>query len=284
MNKKFGLGKGINALIEDYTTGSTINDISIGLIKESPFQPRKYYNDESLSELVQSIKENGLIEPLVVRKVNDTYELIAGHRRLRALQILEQVNVPVYIIDASDKQAAQLSIIENVQRKDLNPIDLALSFSVIIDQFNLTHEEIAVSIGKSRVFVTNLLRLLHLDLSTIQDLKEEKISESHGRLLLQIADLKQRESLLAEIHQKDLSVKELEKRISTILHPTEKKSKKLSTFSTYSDFAQKLSTFFHQQVRIKPKKIEILFKDEKELSKIFQQFARLYDDDDLKNN
>ena len=284
MNKKFGLGKGINALIEDYTTGSTINDIAIGLIKESPFQPRKYYNDESLSELVQSIKENELIEPLVVRRVNDTYELIAGHRRLRALQILEQPNVPVYIIEASDKQAAQLSIIENIQRKDLNPIDLALSFSVIIDQFNLTHEEIAVSIGKSRVFVTNLLRLLHLDLSTIQDLKEETISESHGRLLLQITDLKQRESLLAEIHQKNLSVKELEKRISTILHPIEKKSKKLSTLSTYSDFAKKLTTFFHKPVLIKPKKIEILFKDEKELSEIFQQFARLYDDDDLKNN
>ena len=283
MNKKFGLGKGINALIEDYTTGSTINDIAIDLIKESPFQPRKYYNDQSLSELVQSIKENGLIEPLVVRRVDDIYELIAGHRRLRALQILEQPNAPVYIIEASDKQAAQLAIIENVQRKDLNPIDLALSFSVIIDQFNLTHEEIALSIGKSRVFVTNLLRLLHLDLLTIQDLKEEKISESHGRLLLQITDLKQRESLLAEIHQKNLSVKELEKRISTILHPIEKKSKKLSTLSTYLDFEKKLSTLFHKQVRIKPKRIEILFKDEKELSEIFQQFARFYDDDDLKN-
>ncbi|MCE5223981.1 ParB/RepB/Spo0J family partition protein [bacterium] len=284
MNKKFGLGKGINALIEDYTTGSTINDINIELIKESPFQPRKYYNDDSLSELVQSIKENGLIEPLVVRRVENTYEMIAGHRRLRALQILEQPNAPVYIIEASDKQAAQLSIIENVQRKDLNPIDLALSFSAIIDQFNLTHEEIAVSIGKSRVFVTNLLRLLHLDLSTIQELKEEKISESHGRLLLQITDLTQRENLLAEIHQKNLSVKELEKKISTILHPIEKKNKKLSTLSSFSDFEKKLSTLIHKQVRVKPKKIEIPFKDEKELSEIFQQFTRLYDDDDLKTN
>ncbi len=284
MNKKFGLGKGINALIEDYTTGSTINDINIELIKESPFQPRKYYNDDSLSELVQSIKENGLIEPLVVRRVENTYEMIAGHRRLRALQILEQPNAPVYIIEASDKQAAQLSIIENVQRKDLNPIDLALSFSAIIDQFNLTHEEIAVSIGKSRVFVTNLLRLLHLDLSTIQELKEEKISESHGRLLLQITDLTQRESLLAEIHQKNLSVKELEKKISTILHPIEKKNKKLSTLSSFSDFEKKLSTLIHKQVRVKTKKIEIPFKDEKELSEIFQQFTRLYDDDDLKTN
>lgn len=284
MNKKFGLGKGINALIEDYTTGSTINDINISSIKESPYQPRKFYSDDSLLELVNSIKENGLIEPLVVRKVNDVYELIAGHRRLRALQLLEQPNAPVYIIEATDKQAAQLSIIENVQRKDLNPIDLALSFSSIIEQFNMTHEEIAVSIGKSRVFVTNLLRLLHLDLATIQDLKEEKITESHGRLLLQVSDVKQRESLLAEIYQKNLSVKELEKRISTILHPVEKKTRKLSTLSTYPDFEKKLSAVIHKQVRIKPKKIEILYKDEKELSELIQQFARLYDDDDLRIN
>ena len=106
MNKKFGLGKGINALIEDYTTGSTINDVNINSIKESPYQPRKHYTDESLSELMQSIKENGLIEPLVVRKVEEAYELIAGHRRLRALQLLEQPNAPVYIIEATDKQAA----------------------------------------------------------------------------------------------------------------------------------------------------------------------------------
>jgi ParB family chromosome partitioning protein len=283
MNKKFGLGKGINALIEDYTTGSTINDVNINSIKESPYQPRKHYTDESLSELMQSIKENGLIEPLVVRKVEEAYELIAGHRRLRALQLLEQPNAPVYIIEATDKQAAQLSIIENVQRKDLNPIDLALSFSAIIEQFGLTHEDIAISIGKSRVFVTNLLRLLHLDFATIQQLKEETITESHGRLLLQISDLQQREGLLQEILQKKLSVKELEKKISILLQPTDKKQRKLSTLSTMPEMEKKLSTLFHKPVRIKPKKIEIFYKDETEFSEIIQHFTRLYDDDEYKN-
>jgi ParB family chromosome partitioning protein len=276
MNKKFGLGKGINALIEDYTTGSTINDINISLIKDSPYQPRKYYTEESLQELIQSIQENGLIEPLVVRKKENYYELIAGHRRLKALQSLQQPNAPVYIIEASDKQAAQLSIIENIQRKDLNPIDLALSFSAIIEQFNLTHEEIAVSISKSRVFVTNLLRLLHLDLSTIQALKEEKITEGHGRLLLQIPDVHVREDLLGEIIQKSLSVKDLEKKISTLLHPEAKKIKKLSPVSTFSHFEEKLTLLFHKPVRIKPKKIEIVYQDEKELSEIIEQFTRLY--------
>lgn len=276
MNKKFGLGKGINALIEDYTTGSTINDINISLIKDSPYQPRKYYSEDSLQELIQSIRENGLIEPLVVRKKENYYELIAGHRRLKALQTLQQPNAPVYIIEANDKQAAQLSIIENIQRKDLNPIDLALSFSAIIEQFNLTHEEIAVSIGKSRVFVTNLLRLLHLDLSTIQALKEEKITEGHGRLLLQVEDIQSREKLLEEIIQHTLSVKELEKKISTLLQPEVKKQKKISPVSTFSQFEETLTSLFHKPVRIKSKKIEIVFRDKKELLEIIEQFTHLY--------
>lgn len=278
MNKKFGLGKGINALIEDYTTGSTINDINISLIKDSPYQPRKYYSEESLQELVQSIRENGLIEPLVVRKKENFYELIAGHRRLKALQFLQQPNAPVYIIEASDKQAAQLSIIENIQRKDLNPIDLALSFSAIIEQFNLTHEEIAVSIGKSRVFVTNLLRLLHLDLSTIQALKEEKISEGHGRLLLQVSDVHDREGLLVDIIKNTWSVKELEKKISTLLQPKDKKPRNLSPVSTFSEFEEKLTLLFHKPVRIKPKKIEIVYRDKKELLEIIEQFTLRYHD------
>jgi ParB family chromosome partitioning protein len=278
MNKKFGLGKGIDALLEDYKMNTDSCSVSINLIRESPYQPRKTISEDSLQELIQSIKENGLIEPLVVRKIDQEYELIAGHRRLLALKTLQNEVVPVYIITATDKQAAEFSIIENVQRKDLNPIEIAESMSKIINDYNLTHETIANSIGKSRVYITNILRLLNLDSFSRQCIMDEKISESHGRLLLQIDDEQNRLKLLNEIIQKGLSVRDVE----NLLKKGEKKSKSVEkpSFSEQLKIVeQNFIHFFNKPIHIKKNKIEIVFKDEEDVLVFIQHFQHLYEED-----
>jgi ParB family transcriptional regulator, chromosome partitioning protein len=275
MNKKFGLGKGIDALLEDYKKTTDSCSVQINLIKESPYQPRKTISEDSLQELIQSIKENGLIEPLVVRKVDQEYELIAGHRRLLALKSLKHDLVPIFIISATNKQAAEFSIIENIQRKDLNPIEIAESMSKIIKEFQLTHETIANSIGKSRVYITNILRLLNLDSLTRQYIIDEKISESHGRLLLQISDEEKRIKLLKEIIQKGLSVRDVENKL--------KKGEIKDNVVDKTIFLEHLKQiqkeflhFFHKSIHIKKNKVEIVFKDEEEVLAFIQQFQQLY--------
>lgn len=233
MNKKFGLGKGLDALIQDYSSNASINEISLDLIRESPYQPRFSITEDSISELIASIRENGIIEPLVVRKINDFYELIAGHRRLNALKILHKETAPVYIIDVQDQKAAELTIVENIQRLDLNPVELAKSISQMLQRFQLTHEQVSRVLGKSRVYITNTLRLLSLDNTTIKALEKQYISEGHGRLLLQISDLSIRSKLLQTITEKQWSVKQLGDYIKRINHNKEKKE--LSGFLSKED-------------------------------------------------
>lgn len=270
MSKKFGLGKGIDSLIKDYKISSNfeISDININEIKESPYQPRKLITEDSIKELVESIKENGLVEPLVVRKKDSYYELIAGHRRLKALQILQKNTAKVYIIEVSDEEAARIALIENIQRKDLNPIELAYSISKIITDFNITHEELAKGLGKSRVYVTNNLRLLTLGEKTINAILEEKITESHGRLLLEIDSNKEREKLLEKIIKRNLTVKELEKNIKKIKDNQNKKSVEINKNEIYKQYESKLKNIFKQPVKIKNKKIEIYYSSEIELNHI----------------
>jgi ParB family chromosome partitioning protein len=278
MNKKFGLGKGIDALLEDYKMNTDSCSVSIDLIKESPYQPRKTISEDSLLELTQSIKQNGLIEPLVVRKINQEYELIAGHRRLLALKSLRINIAPVYIISATNKQAAEFSIIENVQRKDLNPIEIAESMAKIIKEFQLTHETIAASIGKSRVYITNILRLLNLEPVIRELIIEEKLSESHGRLLLQIDDEEKRIKLAHEILQKGLSVRDVENRLKK-RDKKEKKVDKLTLFEHSKELEKIFVHFFNKPIQIKNNKVELLFKDREDVLAFIQQFQHLYKED-----
>lgn len=276
MNKKFGLGKGLDALIQDYSTNASINEISLDLIKESPYQPRFLITEESLSELISSIRENGIIEPLVVRKIDDRYELIAGHRRLSALKFLKKETAPVYIIDVQDQKAAELTIVENIQRVDLNPVELAKSISQMLQRFSLTHEQVSKVLGKSRVYITNILRLLSLDADTIKALETQQISEGHGRLLLQITDISQRTKLLSTILDKQWSVKQLSDYIKKLSETKEKRE--ISVFltkETRKQYEHTMSTFFNTPVKIKGKKIEIVFKEEKEFLGFFNTFNSL---------
>ncbi len=273
MNKKFGLGKGLDALIEDYASTSPLVEVQLEQLKESPYQPRLTISKESLSELIDSIKENGIIEPLVVRKKEHYYELIAGHRRLSALQYLKKPTAPVYILDISDQKAAELTVVENIQRLDLNPVELAHSIQQMIKSFKLTHEQIAKSLGKSRVYITNTLRLLSLDENSIQALKTQHISEGHGRLLLQIPDLGNRNKALQNVITNGWSVKQLSNHVQQLQQPRKiKSSEALFSKKDIKLYETKLSSVFNTLVKIKGKKIELYFKEASLISEFINKF------------
>lgn len=279
MNKrKGGLGKGLGALLEDYKddTSAAIREVQIELIKKSPYQPRVCINPNSIVELAQSIKENGLIEPLVVRFVHSYYELIAGHRRLEALRSCGYTKVPVYVLDISDRQAAQLTIVENIQREDLNPLDLASSLQTLIQEFSITHEECASSIGKSRVYVTNSLRLLQLDEESKRALQNNEIQEGHARLLLSIKEIEDRSRVLSYLIENRLTVKELSQ---YILKTCGKRKQKVVRFPHYKEQERVLHEFLHKPVKVFHNQITIRFKDEEELREIFKHFQLPYKHD-----
>jgi ParB family chromosome partitioning protein len=206
------LGKGISALIPEKESGreDKIIYVQTDQIKPNPFQPREDFDSQSLEELTRSIKEKGVIQPILVRRQGDKYELIAGERRLRASKMLGITEIPVIIKDVEDRDSLELSLIENIQRQGLNPIEEAHAYQYLIDKFQVTQEKISEVLGRARVSVTNTLRLLNLPQEVQQELKKGRISFAHGRALLEIEDVNQQRRLTQEVISKGLSVRELE--------------------------------------------------------------------------
>ena len=206
------LGKGISALIpeREQEVRESIIYAKTSQIKPNPFQPREDFDLQSIEELAQSIKEKGVIQPLLVRRKGDNYELIAGERRLRAANSLNIKEIPIIIKDVTDKDSLELALIENIQRQGLNPIEEAHAYQYLIDKFDVTQEKISEGLGKARTSVTNILRLLKLPQEIQQEIKKGRISFAHGRVLLETEDVNQQRRLAHEIIAKDLSVRELE--------------------------------------------------------------------------
>ncbi len=206
------LGKGISALIpeREVERKNEIIYVQSEQIRPNPFQPREDFNNTSIEELAQSIKEKGVIQPLLVRRQGDLYELIAGERRLRACKMLNIKEIPLIVREAEDRDSLELALIENVQRESLNPIEEAHAFQHLIDKFQVTQEKISEVLGKSRVTVTNTLRLLKLPHEIQHELKKGRISFGHARALLEIEDANQQRRLVQDIISKGLSVRELE--------------------------------------------------------------------------
>jgi ParB family transcriptional regulator, chromosome partitioning protein len=214
------LGKGLGALIPDKVVDSTVRKEEIiyvqsGQIKPNPFQPREDFDQQSIDELAQSIKEKGVIQPLLVRRRGDNYELIAGERRLRAANSLGLNEIPIIVREVSDQDSLELALIENIQREGLNPIEEAHAYQHLIDKFNVTQEKISEVLGKARVSVTNTLRLLKLPHEIQGEMKKGRISFAHGRALLEIEDANQQRSLAQDIISKGLSVREVENLIKS---------------------------------------------------------------------
>ncbi len=225
------LGKGLGALIgervsrpESFYPQIEKEDIvylDVREIEPNPFQPRRDFDSESLEELKTSIKEKGFIQPILVRKKGDSYELIAGERRLKAAKLLGLNKIPSIIREVKDDESLELSLIENLQREDLNPIDQANAYKYLIENFDFSQEKIAKVIGKARATVTNTLRLLNLPKEIQDEIRRRRLSSGHAKVLLEITDLQKQRYLAKEIISKSLSVRELE----SIIHKGLKKKK-----------------------------------------------------------
>ncbi|MGD0336090.1 MAG: ParB/RepB/Spo0J family partition protein [Candidatus Omnitrophota bacterium] len=213
------LGKGLSALIPERESIGTEKEgvlyLPIDQIKPNPFQPREDFNQETIQGLAQSIKEKGIIQPLLVRRKGDSFELIAGERRLRAANLLKLKELPVIVKNVEDEDSLEIALIENIQRQELNAIEEAHAFQHLIDKFSVTQERIGEVLGKSRVSVTNILRLLKLPHEIQDELKKGRISFGHARALLEVEDANYQRKLAQETISKDLSVRELENLIKS---------------------------------------------------------------------
>lgn len=288
MSKKFGLGKGLNALIPEDTMileqkesktereneGYTLIDIN--LIKNNDSQPRKRFDDERIMELAESIKSNGIIQPLILKKDNDEYVIVAGERRWKAAKSIGIKEVPAVVMELTEKQVLEISLIENIQREDLNSIEEATAYKKLISDFSLTQEQLSKRIGKSRVAITNTLRLLNLSEDVQQYIIEGVISEGHGRALLSITDSKLQCELAQNVIDDKLSVRELEiliRKLKDDSGRSKNKSRKENN-PYYKDVTEKLENYFGTKVNITNKnnkgKIEIEYYSEEDLQRILE--------------
>jgi len=274
LNKKFGLGKGLGALIpeEDNSEEKNINLIPINLIKPNEKQPRKNFDIEKIEQLAESIKEHGVVQPIVLKKEENIYIIIAGERRWRAAKAAGIKELPAVIMDISDKEILEISLIENIQREDLNPIEEAVAYKRLIEEFSLTQEELSKRVGKSRTAVTNCLRLLNLDSRVQEYLIEGILSEGHGRALLSVTDKDIQLNLAKTIIDESLNVREIENLIKNLDNIKEKKPKEIKQNIYFLDIKDKLQEYFGTKVQLISKKnkgkIEIEYYSEDDLQRI----------------
>ena len=279
--KNKGLGRGLRALIPTEPEGDQqsgeIVQISIKKIQPGAFQARQEFGKEALEELAASIKEHGVMQPVVVRPIQDgRYELIIGERRWRASQIAGLETIPCVIREVDDLVSSEMMLVENIQREDLNPLEEAQAYKRLIDEYQLTQEQIAARVGKSRSFIANSLRLLNLPL-LIQDLIiQRKLSVGHGKVLLGIPDHQQQERLAQEIVEKGLSVREAEKAAQLLLQQNRKKvkPKEKATDPEIAHVEDRLRQLLGTKVKIKKGrrggKIEIDFFSRDELDRLLE--------------
>lgn len=277
MSKKFALGKGLGALIpEDINVKEEVekNLININLIRSNDKQPRKNFDNEKIAELAQSIKEHGIIQPIIVTKKDDYYVIVAGERRWRAAKLLGLKEIPALVMDLSEKNILEISLIENIQRQDLNPIEEAISYKKLLIDFNLTQEELSKRIGKSRVSITNTLRLMNLCDTVKQYLIDEVITEGHGRVLLSVTDEKLQCELAQKVIDENLSVRELERVIKNLNSEKKERKKKDELDPYYKEITEKLQDYLGTKVNISNKnnkgKIEIEYYSNEDLQRILE--------------
>ena len=267
--KKSGLGKGLDALIpagnkkapvkketepviiEKIVEKKGVETLKITEVEPNREQPRKNFNEDALLELSDSIKQYGVIQPLIVQKKGDHYEIIAGERRWRAAKMAGIKEIPVIIKDYSDQQVMEISLIENIQREDLNPIKEAMAYKNLMEEFHLKQDEIAEKVSKSRTAVTNSMRLLKLDKRVQQMMIDDMISAGHARTLITIEDPDVQYNIATKIFDEKLSVRETEKMVKLIQKPEVKKEKaeKVNSF-IYKDIEEKIKAILGTKVTV----------------------------------
>ena len=298
--KKKGLGKGLDSLIpdnkqvkaskpdesnlkEELKAGEQM--MKINDVEPNREQPRKKFEEDALLELSDSIKQYGIIQPLIVQKRKDYYEIIAGERRWRAAKMAGLKEVPVIVKNYTDQEIVEISLIENIQRENLNPIEEAMAFKRLLEEFDLKQDEVAERVSKSRTAVTNSMRLLKLDDRVQQMIVDDMISTGHARALLAIDEKEQQYELANRVFDEKLSVRETEKLVKDLKNPKLKKEKKKSENGfIYDDLANKMKEVMGTKVSISSKgngkgKIEIEYYSDMELERMFDMIMSIRKDD-----
>ena len=252
--------------IIDEAKKSDIVEININEIRSNPYQPRKTFDEESLKELAESIKEHGVVQPIIVKKSIKGYELVAGERRTKASKLAGLTTIPAIIRDFNDEEMMEIALIENIQRENLNPIEEALAYENIIKATGMTQEKIAQKFGKSRSYVTNMLGLLNLPKETKELVEKGEISASHARVLSKMDDEKQINDIAKKVINDKINVREIEELVKQVNLPTTNKIIP-NTYKIYEDVLRdKVGT----KVKVSNKKIEIPFDSQKDLERILE--------------
>jgi ParB family chromosome partitioning protein len=284
--KRNALGRGLSALLENASTDVTttdakpanaINEILISQIEANPFQPRTEFEDVALNELAESIKVHGIIQPITVRKMGyDTYQIISGERRTRASIIAGLTKIPAYVRVANDQEMLEMALIENIQREELNPIEISLSYKRLIDECSLKQDELGERVGKNRTTVNNYLRLLKLPDSVQLALKEKQISMGHARAIINVEDPQKQEWMLEQMLSSELSVRDVESLVREENTSASKKAEKpvvQKKSEALVEFQKNLSDRFDTKISIKADDkgrgaIKIPFRSQSDLQRI----------------
>ena len=285
MAKKSGLGRGLDALIPGWqedalpTVSDKVTSVAVEKIDPNPQQPRKSFDPEQLEDLAASIRQHGIIQPLILipGDQNDRYFLIAGERRLRAAKLAGMAEVPAIIRTASEQEQLEFAIIENVQREDLNPLERARAYQNLLDGFSLTHDDIARQVGKSRVSVTNSLRLLNLPELAQEALSNGEISEGHARALLGLSGNKAIEAALESVVSLNLNVRQTEALVNKLSGKISRPTAKQPRPAEIEDLENRLRQFFHTKVNLtrsaRGGTISIAFYSDEELNAILDSLG-----------
>ena len=282
--KRRALGRGLEELfnIEDINYNkieekiietadeNEVKELPIEKLRVNPYQPRKTFNEESLRELAESIKEHGVIQPIIVKKSIKDYEIVAGERRYRASRLAGKKTIPAIIRDFTDEQMMEIAVLENLQREDLNAIEEAMAYNNLMEHQNLTQEALAKKVGKSRSYVTNMLGLLTLPPEVKQLVKQGKISTSHARTLSKIDDREKVIDLANKIVNENLNVRQLEEETKTEELPKKVKQNRSTQNNEYKHLEQDLENYLGTKVKIKNKKLEINFENNNDLNRILE--------------
>jgi ParB family chromosome partitioning protein len=281
---KLALGRGLSALIPDVKSSeavaesiSGITEIAINEIVKNKYQPRLIFHDDAQKELIASIKEKGIIQPIVVRKIESGYELIAGERRFKAAKALDMEKVPAIVKNVSDEESLELSLIENIQREDLNPIDEAKAYRRLATEFDMSQETISVKVGKDRATIANSMRLLSLPEDIQAKLGAGEISVGHAKVILGLENQSDQRNIVEKIIKDGLSVRETEKAVANIKEPPVHKRKMAFKDNQIIAIEEHMQRVLGTQVKIcqgkKKGKIEIEYYSQEDLERLLEFFG-----------
>lgn len=277
MNSNKRLGKGLDALIPSLhiNDDDKIVEIPLSQLRANPYQPRKTFDEHSIEELAASIKEHGVITPIIVREVLKGYEIIAGERRWRASQVANQATVPAVVRKLTDQQVMEIALIENLQREDLNSMEIALAYQGLIDTFSLTQEELSVKVGKSRPHIANFLRLLQLPEEVKEYVSRGTLTMGHAKAIVGLKDIKLIKEIALAAIKNEWSVRELEEQIQKIEQPSKvKKITKTKRDPYIHQVEESLREYYGTKVSIKnvknKGKIELLYYSKDDLERLLE--------------